>query len=69
MTSYYHSAGKDHRVVECCSCGEPMNSIYDPDIRDTCRECGGKSKAIDPKEAREQIRKEYLAKLRAARHA
>ena len=69
MAQYYHSAGKDHRVVECCACGEPMNSIYDPELRDTCSECGGKSKAADPKEVREQIRREYLARRRKARRA
>ncbi|WP_428491695.1 hypothetical protein [Rhodopila sp.] len=66
MAAYYHGI-KDFRLVHCLECGAPMHAIYDPDIRDTCSDCGGESKSIDASEAREQIRREYLARMRERR--
>jgi hypothetical protein len=41
---YYHSSGKNYRVVMCKDCGANMEFIYDPGIRDCCIACGGDTK-------------------------
>jgi hypothetical protein len=66
MTNYAHSSGSDYRVVCCIGCGDPLNAIYDPDIRDTCSPCGGTAK-VDRSEARDEIRRGIMAKVREAR--
>ncbi|NOG73760.1 hypothetical protein [Roseicella sp. DB1501] len=55
------------RVVHCIECGDPMLCIYDPKIRNTCQGCGGASLALETAEARAEIRREYLARVREAR--
>jgi hypothetical protein len=56
MTSYYHSAGSNFKVVQCVSCLAQLHSIYDPDVRDTCHECGGVSKIARYREDERQRR-------------
>jgi len=66
MESFYHSADSNFSVVHCLECAEPMYSIYDPEIRDTCSECGGESKVI---EDRNRSRAEYgLPPVRIGKH-
>jgi hypothetical protein len=45
---YYHSAGHARRV-RCKECGDEMDAVYCPSIRDTCTPCGGVS-LVKPKE-------------------
>lgn len=33
-------------LVKCKKCGEKMNAIFCPSVRDTCYECGGVSKIV-----------------------
>ena len=33
-----------HLLVRCLGCDKYLFSVYDPDIRDTCDECGGEPK-------------------------
>ena len=35
-------------IVHCVSCTKPLIFIYDPRVRDTCDDCGGKSKIERP---------------------
>lgn len=44
MYGYFHTAGINFSVVHCRVCDIPLKSIYDPEIRDICHECGGRSK-------------------------
>ncbi len=69
MPIYHHSTNSRHCLkVPCRECGETLDAIYDPDVRDTCDDCGGQAKTGDAESAREAIRREYLAKVREARH-
>ncbi len=68
MAHYRHSANAQLcQLVHCAECGEPLHAVYDPEVRDTCSDCGGQAKTGDAEAAREQIRREYLAKVREAR--
>jgi hypothetical protein len=46
-TLFYHSAGYDYSVVGCIECGKDLRWIFDPSIRNTCRECGGECRDVD----------------------
>lgn len=36
-----HGWGDEARRVKCVNCGEPINAIYDPELRVAHDECGG----------------------------
>lgn len=41
-------------VVSCCSCFQPMESVYSRDIRHTCHECGGEALRDSARDLRER---------------
>ncbi len=61
---YFHSRAGNCQVVRCMECGDPMDSVYDPAIRDKCSPCGGVSKIA---ESREQDRRRLNLPRRISR--
>lgn len=43
---YYHNWDKC-RSVKCKNCGQPIQFIFDPKIRNICDDCGGVGKDTD----------------------
>lgn len=44
----------------CISCGEVMDAIYSHKIRDTCHECGGRSK-VDYDDQKDDIENKEMS--------
>jgi hypothetical protein len=63
MPSYHHP----HRPVLCYACGEPMEWVFDPAIRDTCTACGGTANCLDAAETREAVRRDRIERIRATK--
>lgn len=58
-----------HRPVLCYSCGDALEWVYDPAVRDTCTRCGGKANGMDVAETRESVRQYGIERMREARQA
>jgi predicted nucleic acid-binding Zn-ribbon protein len=63
MPAYFHP----HRPVLCYVCGDPLEWVFDPAIRDTCKDCGGKANCLDVAETREAVRRDRIERIREAK--